>query len=161
MLYKYMIKNNIFLPTLALITFLCSLSFAEAKKEQWEYVKDSDYCLIQSTPLKTDIPEGKSRGENYLLVYRMKNNIEPIIQITAGFNYKSSDSVNVKIDEIDYNFYADSDTAWAKEDQKTINAMKKGLELITSGTSDRGTKVIDTYTLKGFTIAFKKLMNDC
>jgi hypothetical protein len=156
-----MIKNNIFLPTVVLIALICNLSFAETKKGRWEHIKDSDYCLIQSTPLKTDIPEGKARGENYLLVYRMKNNIEPVIQITSGFNYKSSDSINVKIDDIDYNFYTDSDTAWAKEDKKTINAMKKGLELITSGTSDRGTKVIDTYTLKGFTAAFKKLMNDC
>ena len=155
-----MIKN-IFLLTLALIVMLCNPALAEIKKGQWEYVKDLDYCLIQSFPLKTVIPEGKSRGENYMLVYRMKNNIEPIIQITAGYNYKSSDSINVTIDEIDYNFYSDSDTAWAKEDQKVISAMKKGLELITSGISDKGTKVIDTYTLKGFTAALKKLMSDC
>ena len=161
MRYKYMIKNNFFLLTLVLIVALCNPSFAEIKKGQWEYVKDSDYCLIQSFPLKTDIPEGKLRGENYLLVYRMKNNIEPIIQLTAGFNYKSSDSISVKIDEKDYNFYSDSDTAWAEEDQKVIKAMKKGLELITSGISDRGTKVTDIYTLKGFTAAFKNLMGDC
>ena len=99
--------------------------------------------------------------ENYFLVYRLKNNVEPIIQITAGFNYKSSDSINVKIDDKDYSFYTDADTAWAKEDQKVIIAMKKGFELITSATSDKGTKVIDTYTLKGFTSAFKKLVNDC
>jgi len=156
-----MIKNNLFPLMLVLIVMLCSPSFAEIKKGQWEHVKDPDYCLIQSAPLKTDIPEGKSRGENYLLVYRMKNNIEPIIQITAGFNYKSSDAINVKIDEVDYNFYSDSDTAWAKEDKKVISAMKKGLELISSGISDKGTKVVDTFTLKGFTAAFKKLMNDC
>ena len=156
-----MIKNNFFLLTLVLVSIFCSPSFAEIKKGQWEYVEDSDYCLIQSAPLKTDIPEGKSRGENYLLVYRMKDNIEPIIQVTAGFNYKSSDSISVQIDDIDYDFYSDSDTAWTNKDKKTINAMKKGLEFIASGISDKGTKVIDTYTLKGFTAAFKKLMNDC
>jgi hypothetical protein len=161
MLYKDMMKNNFFLLVFVLVITFCNFAFAETKKGLWEYVKDSDYCLIQSTPLKTDIPKGKSRGENYLLVYRMKNNIEPIIQITSGFNYRSSDSITVKIDEIDYSFYTDSDTAWAKEDKKTIKAMKKGLELITAGTSDRGTRVVDTYTLKGFTAAFKKLMSDC
>jgi invasion protein IalB len=156
-----MMKNNFFLPTLVFLAVLSSSSFAEIKKGQWEYVKDPDYCLIQSAPLKTDIPEGKSRGENYLLVYRMKNNVEPIIQITAGFNYKSPDSINVKIDDKDYSFYSDADTAWAKEDKNAIMAMKKGSELITSGISDKGTEVIDTYTLIGFTAAFKKLMNDC
>ena len=156
-----MMKNKFFLLTLVLIMTLSNLSFAEIKKGQWEYVKDTDYCLIQSAPSKTDIPEGKLRGENYLLVYRMKNNIEPIIQITPGFNYKSSDSISVKIDDKNYSFYSDADTAWAEEDQKVIKAMKKGSKLVTSGISDKGTKVVDTYTLMGFTAAFKKLMNDC
>ena len=86
---------------------------------------------------------------------------KPIIQITPGFNYKSSDSISVKIDDKNYSFYSDADTAWAEEDKKVIKAMKKGSKLVTSGISDKGTKVVDTYTLMGFTAAFKKLMNDC
>ena len=39
--------------------------------------------------------------------------------------------------------------------------MKKGLKLIIIGISSKGTQVIDTYTLKGFTIAYNKLTKDC
>ena len=39
--------------------------------------------------------------------------------------------------------------------------MKKGLELISTGISNKGTKVIDTYTLQGFTSALNKLEKDC
>ena len=149
------------LLALVLITTFSIGSLADVKKGKWEFVKDTDYCFIQSAPIITDIPKGKSRGQNYVLVYRMNKNPEPIIQITAGFNYKSPDSIEVKIDNGIYNFFTDADTAWANEDKKVIFAMKKGLELIIIGISSKGTKVIDTYTLKGFTAAYNQLMNDC
>ena len=87
----------------------------------------------------------------------MHKSPELIIQITAGFNYKSSDSVEVKVDSSNYDFYTDSDTAWAKDDEKVIYAMKKGLEFVTKGLSSKGTEVIDTYSLKGFTAAINKI----
>ena len=39
--------------------------------------------------------------------------------------------------------------------------MKKGLELVLSGNSSRGTITNDTYTLKGFTAAINKLNDEC
>ena len=154
-------KNYFILLALVLITTFSIGSFADVKKGKWEFVKDTDYCFIQSAPIKTDIPKDKIRGQNYVLVYRMNKNPEPIIQITAGFNYNSSDSIEVKIDKGVYNFFTDADTAWANDDKKVIFAMKKGLELIIIGISDKGTQVIDTYTLKGFTAAYNQLMKDC
>ena len=47
------------------------------------------------------------------------------------------------------------------DDNKVIYAMKKGLDLILTGESTRGTVTNDTYTLKGFTSAFNKLNEDC
>ena len=155
--------NNKYLHLFVIfIMSLYSLSvFAEIQKGKWEFVKDEEYCFIQSAPIKTEIPSGKTRGDHYILVYRMHKSPDLIIQITAGYDYKSADSVNVTIDNGDYEFYADADSAWAKEDKKIILAMKKGLELVTTGVSSKGTKVVDTYILKGFTAAVNKLSNDC
>ena len=147
-----------------LSVLLLAFSFelkAEIKKGKWEFVKEDEYCFIQSIPIKTEIPEGKKRGENYILVYKMHKNPDLIIQLTAGFNYKSSDSVNVKIDQGVYDFYTDSDTAWSKDDKKVIYAMKKGLVLVATGISSKGTKVVDTYSLNGFTSAINLLTEDC
>ena len=44
---------------------------------------------------------------------------------------------------------------------KGFHWMKKGLSFITTGISNKGTKVTDTYTLKGFTAAVNKLTSDC
>ena len=53
------------------------------------------------------------------------------------------------------------DSAWTNDDAKVIFAMKKGLELVITGESSRGTITNDTYTLKGFTSAFNQLTKDC
>ena len=150
-------KYFVYLTFILLIT-VSSKSFA---LENWKFFKDIEYCFIQSNPIKTDIPEGKKRGDYGLLVYTMHKNPDLIVQISAGFNYKSSNSVVVKIDEGSHDFYTDEDTAWATNDKKTIFAMKKGLKFIVSSISTKGTKVVDTYSLKGFTAAINKLSKDC
>ena len=61
-------------------------------------------------------------------------------------------------------FYTTEDlpsAAWTNEDNKVVFAMKKGLKLIITGESNRGTITNDTYSLKGFTAAFNKLTEDC
>ena len=151
-----------YISSISLLFLLLSFGIsAEIKKGEWEFVKEDEYCFIQSAPIKTEIPEGKKRGDKYILVYRIHKNPDLIIQITAGFNYKSTESVEVKIDKSNYDFYTDSDTAWARDDEKVVYAMKKGLDLVTTGISSKGTKVIDTYSLKGFTAAINKLTEDC
>ena len=154
-------KKYYILPVLFLLAAFSFELKAEIKKGKWEFVKEDEYCFIQSIPIKTEIPKGKKRGENYILVYKMHKNPDLIIQLTAGFNYKSSDSVTVQIDKGVYDFYTDDDTAWSKDDKKAIYAMKKGLEFVTTGISSKGTKVVDTYSLNGFTAAINLLTEDC
>ena len=70
----------------------------------------------------------------------------------------------IKIDSTNYKFYTTedvSDSAWTDDDDKIIFAMKKGIELVITGESSRGTITNDSYTLKGFTSAFDQLTKDC
>ena len=110
------------------------------------------------------MPETKKRGENYILVYKIIGSDENIVQVEAGYQYNLEKDIAVKIDNTTFKFYStedSSDTAWTDNDQKAIYAMKKGLELVLSGESSRGTITNDTYTLKGFTAAINKLNKDC
>ena len=134
------------------------------EKGKWSFVKDEDWCYIGSSPLKSDLPETKKRGENYILVYKIIGSEENIIQIEAGYKYNLDKKINVKIDNANYEFYStedSSDTAWTNDDNKVIYAMKKGLELTLTGESARGTTTNDVYTLKGFTNAVNQLNQDC
>ena len=145
------------------IVFITKQSIS-LEKGKWSFVKDNDWCYIGSSPIKSDLPETKKRGENYILVYKIIGSEENIIQIEAGYKYNLEKNINVKIDNANYDFYStedSSETAWTNDDKKVIYAMKKGLELTLTGESARGTITNDVYTLKGFTKAVNQLNQDC
>ena len=146
-----------------LIVFITKQSMS-LEKGKWSFVKDNDWCYIGSSPINSDLPDTKKRGENYILVYKIIGSEENIIQIEAGYKYNLDKKINVKIDNANYDFYSTEDspeTAWTNDDKKVIYAMKKGLELTLTGESARGTTTNDIYTLKGFTNAVNKLNQDC
>ena len=153
-----------FLIFFIFIYLLFSNTAYALEKGKWIFVKDDEYCYIGSIPIETDLPKEKKRGDTYILVYKMVGNKNSVIQIEAGYNYKLNKDILIKIDNTDYVFYTTkdvSDSAWTNDDAKVIFAMKKGLKLMITGESSRGTVTNDTYTLKGFTSAFDQLTKDC
>ncbi len=147
-----------------IINILFLKSAYSLEKGKWTFVEDDDWCYIGSLAVESDLSEDKKRGDNYVLVYKYKGSPETIIQIEAGYNYKLEKEIIVTIDNSKYDFYTTSDvpdSAWTDDDNKVIYAMKAGLDLLVTGESSRGTITNDTYTLKGFTAAYNKLVEDC
>jgi len=154
-------KNYLTFFIFILILTFATSSYANVEMGKWNFIKEVDYCFIGSAPVETDLPESKQRGVTYILVYRINKSKDAIIQIAAGYPYKKGQNVDVTIDNVQFDFYSDDDTAWSNEDNKVIFAMKKGIKLTVKGESSRGTKTTDIYTLKGFTAAYNQLFNDC
>ena len=149
--------------TIFIVTSVSSNIFA-LEKGSWTIIKDNDWCYIGSLPIKSDLSETKKRGENYILVYKIIGSDENIVQVEAGYQYNLDEDIVVTIDNTSFKFYStedSSETAWTNNDEKVVYAMKKGLVLVLSGQSSRGTITNDTYTLKGFTSAINKLNKDC
>ena len=156
-------KKILFISVSVFLIFIMKQSFS-LESGKWSFVKDQDWCYIGSMPIKSDLPETKKRGENYILVYKIIGSDENIVQIEAGYKYNLDKKISVKIDNASFDLYStedSSETAWTNDDIKVIYAMKKGLNLILTGESTRGTITNDTYTLKGFTAAINKLKKDC
>ncbi len=156
-------KKIAFTLMVGFIIFITKNSLS-IEKGKWSFVKDEDWCYVGSSPIKSDLPETKIRGDNYIIVYKIIGSEENIIQIEAGYKYNLEKKINVKIDNTNFDFYStedSSETAWANDDNKVIYAMKKGLELTLTGESARGTTTNDIYTLKGFTNAINLLNKDC
>ena len=77
-----------YLLSFLFISFLTTSNvLADLVKGKWNFVKDEDYCYIGSLPTFLDIPEGKKRGESYILVYRINKNPDAIVQIDSGYQY--------------------------------------------------------------------------
>jgi len=153
-----------FLTIAIIFIVITSKNSFSLEKGKWTFVKEDDWCYIGSLPLKSDLPETKTRGKNYILVYKIIGSDENIVQVEAGYTYNLDKDIIFKIDNAFFDLYSfedSSETAWTEDDKKVIYAMKKGLELVLSGESIYGTITNDTYTLKGFTAAINMLNKNC
>ena len=156
-------NKTLFALIIILFSSVSSCLFA-LERGSWTLSKNDDWCYIGSLPIKSDLPDTKKRGENYILVYKIIGSDENIVQVEAGYQYNLDEDIVVTIDNTSFKFYStedSSETAWTNNDEKVVYAMKKGLVLVLSGQSSRGTITNDTYTLKGFTSAINKLNKDC
>ena len=62
------------------------------------------------------------------------------------------------------NLFTNGDNAWAPDnatDKKLVETMKRGERMIVEGVSARGTKTKDTYSLSGFSSAYKAISQKC
>ncbi len=165
-------KNFIFA---LLVTFLANVSLAQAapqligEYDDWAayYYKDGKgmICYMASTPKKD---EGKytKRGDIYVVItHRPSEKSFDVVNFVAGYTYKNGSDIEVKIGKDTFGrFFTDGDKAWAiddKADRELVEAMKRGNRMIVHGTSSKETATKDTYSLKGFTGAYKAISSKC
>ena len=86
------------------------------------------------------------------------------VSFETGYRFKESSEVRVTIDGRAYKLYTDGSTAWsfdAKDDSRMVKSMRAGRTMIMEGTSGRGTKTRDTYSLNGFSAAHNAINKAC
>ena len=143
------------------ISLFLSYNLHAIEKGKWTFFLENNYCYIGSIPIKEE-GDYTQRGDTYTIVYRINKGPEKIVQITAGYNYDENKPVIVKIDQKSFKFFSKEDSAWTKdEDKKVILSMQRGIKMVVEGYSFKGTLTTDTYTLKGFSVAYNKLSKDC
>ena len=134
----------------------------------WEAYRESDggkaVCYVGSQPKKAS-GKYKKRGESYVLVtHRPADNSFGVVSIKAGYTYQETSEVDVSIGDATFKLFTDAGHAFAyddKTDKALIEAMARGARMVIRGTSSRGTLTTDTYSLKGFTAAFKAIGKAC
>ena len=163
-----------FLICAVLIVFIPYTIAAEPKKiyekRDWAaYVfagEKGKICYIASAPKKQKGRyKKKNRGQPYALVTnRPAENIKGEVNFIAGYNYKQNSSVEVRINKKTFDLFTQRDGAWSREpavDAKLVKAMKNGNRMTVIGTSSRGAKTTDTYSLSGFTAVKKRIDKAC
>ena len=100
-----------------------------------------------------------------IVTHRPQDNTFDVVNVVAGYTYRSTSKPEIKVDKNQYiQLKRHEDTAWAKDaatDVKLVNQMKKGSQAVLIGTSARGTKTTDTFSLKGFSKAYETINKAC
>lgn len=122
-------------------------------------------CYIAAKPDKS---EGKyaSRDEVLMLVtHRPGEKAFDVVSVVAGYQYKPDTDAVITIGAQKFDlFTVGSDRAWARDakiDRAITQAMIKGNLAVVRGTSSRGTLTTDTFSLSGFTAAYKAIGDTC
>ena len=121
-------------------------------------------CYAASQPTKTK-GKYKKRGDIVVLVtHRPARNERDVVNFFAGYTFKQGSAVEVKIGGGNFNLFTKADTAWARgeEDERAmVRAMMRGRRMVVTGTSARGTRTADIYSLLGFTRAYRRASKAC
>ncbi len=121
-------------------------------------------CYMSSSPTKAE-GDYTRRGDIYAIVtHRPAEKRLGEVSIIAGYTYKKDSTVEIRIGSQTFRLFTQDDGAWtpdAQTDKKLVEAMKRGREMVVKGTSSRGTLTTDTYSLIGFTKAYRAISKAC
>ncbi len=120
-------------------------------------------CYIASKPASSK-GEYENRGDVFALVtHRNADKVRGEVSIVAGYEYQAENGPKAKIGNQTFDMFARGDTAWLRDqnDAQMIAAMRRGTELVVTGTSSRGTNTTDSFSLMGFTKAYEAIDRAC
>jgi len=121
-------------------------------------------CYLGSEPLKSAGTYSKRGDVLFLVTHRPADKAIGVINFQTGYAFKTGTDAKLIIGEVTYSLFIDGEDAWAldsKTDKAIVQAMIKGSKMVLKGTSARGTQTTDTFSLKGFTAAYKAASKAC
>ena len=125
-------------------------------------------CYALSEP-KQKAPQNVRRGAPFFLLSTWPGRKivnEP--SIVNDYTYRSGAKAEAQIGAAKFEFFTKTEGSnnggWMEDpadERKLVDAMKKGSDMVVSGTSSRGTLTKDTYSLAGISAAIDKVAEAC
>ena len=117
-------------------------------------------CFAMSKPTQvTPVPDGYTEGYLYL-TNRPGEGIRNEFNLVAGFNFAPDQPATVTVSGQIFELFTENDAAWLLDPARgdsLASAMRAGSTLTVDGTSDRGIKVTQVFSLSGATAASRAI----
>ncbi len=121
-------------------------------------------CYIGSEPTKSEGKYTKRGDVVFLVTHRPADKSIGVINFQTGYTFKEGSEAKVAIGDRSFRLFTDEGDGWARDDKTDkaiVKAMISGAKMIIKGTSSRGTPTTDTFSLTGFTAAYKAASKAC
>jgi hypothetical protein len=143
-----------------------------AADTDWSVFQETDpvECFGVSAPkeslnTRNGQPVQVNRGETLLFVfYRPGEGVNGQVTFTGGYPFASGSTVTLAIGGTEFQLFTEGEWAWPatpEDDQRIVDAMRRGAQAILTGQSGRGTVTRDTFSLLGFTAAVDEARRRC
>ena len=123
-------------------------------------------CFAIAKPATSETsPAGKTRNPPYMFIAsRPGEKVSNEISIIIGYPFKPNSDATIAVGSSSFALYTQQDGAWIKnatEETQLIEAMRVGGNAVVKGTSAKGTRSTDIFSLKGLAQAVDRTDQDC
>lgn len=121
-------------------------------------------CFVMAQPEATK-PKPEGFTEAYLyLTHRPSEGVKNEFNLVAGYTFEPDSKATLRIGSSSYELFTNADAAWLEDvslAQTVASAMRAGSSMSVEGTTDRGIKVTQTFSLSGVTAASREIDAEC
>jgi invasion protein IalB len=121
-------------------------------------------CFMVSEPTMKEPAEARRGVVQAFVTHRPGEKARDVVSFSLGYPIKPSSTVRAVIGGKTIALIPNGEWAWAKDagdDKALVQAMINGSAMTLAGESERGTKTVDSYSLKGFAAAYKEINKAC
>jgi invasion protein IalB len=126
--------------------------------------KSTNICFLISKAAKSEGNYSKRGDVLFVVTHRPVEKELGVINFRTGYNFRNDMDAVITINNNKFSLFTQGSDGWAKDsktDKEIVKAMIRGSQMLIEGISSRGTKTIDTFSLSGFTAAYKAASNAC
>lgn len=158
---------------IALVGLSLSPAAAQAVRLIGDYRSWSSYAATESgAPIcfamtkSADVqplPDGFTEAYVYL-TSRPSEGVRNEMNLVAGYTFAADSEAVATVDGQNFPLFTEKDAAWLKDPSQGENfagALRAGSSLVIEGTSDKGIRVTQTFSLAGVTAASRALDGGC
>ena len=123
-------------------------------------------CFAIAKPSSSETnPPNRPRNPAYMFISsRPADKVSNELSIIIGYPFKPSSDAILEVGSTSFALYTQQDGAWIKnsaEEAHLVDAMRAGQNAVVKGTSSRGTRTTDVFSLKGLAQALDRSDQDC
>lgn len=122
------------------------------------------FALAKPASSKTN-PPNRPRDASYAFIStRPAEKVSNEVSIMIGYTLKPGSEGSLEIGGSRFAMYSQGDGLWIKnaaEEDRLVDALRKGADAVVKGVSAKGTETTDTFPLKGLSQALDKLAQEC
>lgn len=122
------------------------------------------FALAKPSASKTN-PPNRPRDPAYAFVStRPAEKVINEVSIMIGYTLKPGSEGSLEVGGTRFAMYSQGDGLWIKnaaEEDRLVDALRKGADATVKGVSAKGTETTDTFPLKGLAQALDKLAQEC
>ncbi len=126
---------------------------------------DGKVCYMAASPEKSTGKYTKRDDVFLMVTHRPKDKTFDVVNTVAGYTYKRGTIPSITVDnKRGITMVIHENMAWGHDnttDKRLVEQMKNGSQAVLQGTSARGTKTTDTFSLKGFSKAYQEISRAC